>query len=381
MRMLAKARTMAIQRLLTLAILATLIVLSVGSAIVPASAGPDPTSGDWDSIVRAARTEGAVIVSGPRGLDELQTLVTEGFQAAYGIHVDYSRVGPDEIVRSVPQERARGEYRWDVFMGGNDTLMFNMKRLGVLAPIQPALILPEVRDPNNWEGNALPFFDHDGIGLAYGREAGQYFFVNTALVDPNSITTYRDLLDHKWKGQMFLTGDPREGGHARSIFTFFYEHPALGPEFVRQMLTEQDIHISRSDAETDEVLVRGEVMMCMCNRAQGALLAAERLPYQVLDPHRIAEGIDVTSSFANVALVDHPPHPNASVVFLNWLLSRETGTQIQARMGIPSTRADVPKTNVLRGTVPEPGWLVANHEDNLPRAAQMVTFLRTFMED
>ncbi len=377
MRLREKARLTAVQRVLTLVVTLGLFLVATNVGI----AGPDPTSATWDLTVRAARAEGVLWLSGPRGLDELQTLVTEGFQAAYGIRVDYSRVGPDEIVRSVPEERARGEYRWDIFMGGNDTLMFNMKRLGVLAPIRPALILPEVRDPNNWEGNVLPFFERDEVGLAYGREAGQYFFVNTTMVDPNSITTYHDLLDPRWKGQILLTGDPREGGHARSVFTFFYEHPNLGPDFVREMLTEQEIHITRSDTETDEAIGRGDFMMCVCNRAQGARLAAERLPYQVLDPHRIAEGIDVTSSFANVALVDRAPHPNAAIVFLNWLLSQETSAQIQTRMGIPSTRADVDRSNVLPGTVPEPGWLVANHEDNLPRAAQMVAYIRTFMED
>ena len=95
----------------------------------------------------------------------------------------------------------------------------------------------------------------------------------------------------------------------------------------------------------------------------------------------MAEGIDVTSSFANVALVDHAAHPNAATVFLNWLLSPQTAALIQDRMGIPSTRADVARDNVAPGTVPEPVWLVANHEDNLPRAAQMVEFLRTFMTD
>ena len=365
-----------IQRLLaTLVMLASMVAGSSADA-----AGPDPTGATWDSIVRAARAEGVLVLSGPRGLDELQTLITEGFERAYGIRVDYSRLGPDEMVRTVPQERAAGEYRWDVFLGGNDTLMFNMKRLGVLVPIEPALIRPEVRDANNWEGNALPFFESDHVGLAYGREAAQYFFVNTTLTDPNEIATYRAFLEPKWKGQILLTGDPREGGHARSAFTFFFEHPNLGREFVRQMLTEQ-VRITRSDQETDEALVRGDYLMCICNRAQGARLAAERLPYQVLNPHRIAEGIDVTSSFANVALVDRAPHPNAAIVFLNWLLSRETGVLIQERMGIPSTRADITRDNVPPGTVPEPGWLVANHEENLPRAAQMVEFIRTLMVD
>jgi hypothetical protein len=191
--MLRMTPAAALARILTLATTLGLFILASGVTL----AGPDPTAATWDTIVPAARAEGVVTISGPRGLDELQSLVTDGFQSAYGIRVDYNRLGPDEMVRNVPEERTRGEYQWDVFIGGNDTLMFNMKRLGVLAPIQPALILPEVRDPNNWEGNALPLFDHDGIGLSFGREAGQYFFVNTNQVSPTEITTYRDLLTPK----------------------------------------------------------------------------------------------------------------------------------------------------------------------------------------
>jgi iron(III) transport system substrate-binding protein len=367
----------ALARILTLATTLGLFILASGVTL----AGPDPTAATWDTIVRAARAEGVVTISGPRGLDELQSLVTDGFQSAYGIRVDYNRLGPDEMVRNVPEERARGEYHWDVFIGGNDTLMFNMKRLGVLAPIQPALILPEVRDPNNWEGNALPLFDHDGIGLSFGREAGQYFFVNTNQVSPTEITTYRDLLTPKWKGQILLTADPRQGGHGRSAFTFFFEHPNLGPDFVKRLLTDQEVRIINNDDEINDALAAADYLMCICNRAQGAFLANQRLPYRVLDPHRIVEGIDVTSSFANVALVDHAPHPNAAIVFINWLLSQETGTVIEQRAGIPSTRSDVSREWVEEGTVPEPGWLVANHEDNLPRAEQMVNFLRTFMEE
>src|SRR6266542_5147216 len=103
-------RSLAVQRVLTLFVTLGLFLAASAAA---ATAGPDPTSASWDAIVRAARAEGALQVSGPRGLDELQSLVTEGFEASYGIRVDYSRAGPDELVRNVPLERASGEYRWD----------------------------------------------------------------------------------------------------------------------------------------------------------------------------------------------------------------------------------------------------------------------------
>lgn len=272
-------------------------------------------------------------------------------------------------------ERAAGEYLWDVFIGGFDTLMIAAKPLGLLDPIEPALILPEVRDPSHWAGGRLPFFDNDGLGLSFMREAGQYFFVNTTRIDPDSITTYRDFLDPRWKGGILLTRDPRARGHGRSVFTFFFEHPNLGPDFVRTLLTEQDLIIPEDDEETDHLLVSGQYSMCICNRAQGARLREERLPFVVLDPHRVREGIDVTASFANLALVNRAPHPNAARVFINWLLSRDTAELVSRETGVPSTRADVPKDFVPPGTVPDPSWLVVTHEGNVPRLEEAVRFI------
>ncbi len=333
-----------------------------------------PDVEDWDGLLAAARAEGLVVLSGPRGHDTLQRVITSAFPAATRVQVDYRTPGAAEMLPRFAVERAAGRFEWDTIIGGTDSFLLGVKDLGYLDPIVPAL-RADISDGSNWVGGQLPFWDNDGMGVAVLRTAGQYFFVNTEMADPRSIRSYRDLLEPEWRGRILLTGNPRQGGHSRSVFTFFYKHPRLGPDFLRQLWLDQDVRIPQAHERAEELIRGGHFALCICNRAQQAMIAREKLPYELIDPHQIAEGIDITSSFANCALVNGAPHPNAARVFLNWLLSAEAGQLISEATQLPSTRADVSKENIPARTIPEPDWLVANTEANLPNALRMVDYL------
>ncbi len=66
---------------------------------------------------------------------------------------------------------------------------------------------------------------------------------DTNLVNPNEIKSYWDLLHPKWKGKMVAL-DPRVASTGTNI-RFFYHHPALGPEFIRRLFSEQRITLVR----------------------------------------------------------------------------------------------------------------------------------------
>src|SRR5262249_22577361 len=283
-----------------------------------------------------------------------------------------------ELLQLVPQERAAGNYLWDIFVGGTDTLLFNMKALRVLEPIGPALILPEVKDPKNWQGGSLPFFDNDGLGLFVLYGAARSFFVNTTAATPQEITSYRDLLTSKWRGQILVSRDPRVAGHGRSTFAFFYMHKDLGPEFIRALLR-QELRIPKDDHDAEVAVSRGQVGLCICNNAEAAILATEKVPVRVLDSRQIKEGGSVSSSFANVALVNRSPHPNAAKLYLNWLLSRETGNLLSKVTALASPRVDVNTEFVDPLALPEPGWPITNNESSLAKAIEMVEFLKSLM--
>jgi ABC-type Fe3+ transport system substrate-binding protein len=75
------------------------------------------------------------------------------------------------------------------------------------------------------------------------------------------------------------------------------------------------------------------------------------LPVDEFSPYHFKEGVNLSSAFGSLALMNRAPHPNAAKVFINWLLSRDGQTLFQKVMSQPgdarnSRRADVPKDHI-----------------------------------
>ncbi len=348
-------------------------------APIPSSALALEASAEWNKTLALARQEGRLRLSGPKGLEKFKQGLTESFETKFGITVEYVQLSPEQVLQRVREERAAGRYLWDIFIGGQDTLLFNLKSLGVLAPIESAFILPEVKDPKNWQGGKLPFFDRDRLGLFFLYGAGQYFYVNTELARPEEITSYWDLLNPRWKGKILVTRDPRIPGHGRLVFLFFYVHKELGPDFVRK-LAQDDLQIPKDDEQAEHWLTQGKYAICFCNNAEATKLANERLPVKLLDPRLVKEGIDVTSSFANVGFADRAPHPNAAKVYINWLLSQEAGTMLSKVTRLASPRVDVTKEFVKPSAVPQLGWPMLKREEMQEEATEMAKLLEELLE-
>jgi ABC-type Fe3+ transport system substrate-binding protein len=56
---------------------------------------------------------------------------------------------------------------------------------------------------------------------------------------------------------------------------------------------------------------------------------------------KIKEGYYAGSGSGNLALVKSPPHPNATKVFVNWLLSKDGQSAVTKALGQPTRRFDV----------------------------------------
>jgi ABC-type Fe3+ transport system substrate-binding protein len=75
------------------------------------------------------------------------------------------------------------------------------------------------------------------------------------------------------------------------------------------------------------------------------------LPVNEFSAFHFKEGVNLSSAFGSLALLNRAPHPNAAKVFINWLLSREGQTLFQKVISQPgdprnSRRLDVPKDHV-----------------------------------
>jgi ABC-type Fe3+ transport system substrate-binding protein len=75
----------------------------------------------------------------------------------------------------------------------------------------------------------------------------------------------------------------------------------------------------------------------------------------------MTEGTPTTASMGNISVLKQNPHPNATIVFLNWLLTREGQAVFSQSLRMPSARVDVPTTGLDPYYVRQPGEKIFNN--------------------
>ncbi len=200
-------------------------------------------------------------------------------------------------------------------------------------------------------------------------------FINPKLVKPGEITSYKDLLEPKWKGKIVLD-DPRKPGPGNATFLFFYLHPDLGPDYIRA-LAEQDVIILRDYQQELNGLARGRFPLLIgSSDATAEYKIRQGVPIAVVDTRTLKEGSDRNPANGAVALVNRAPHPNAAKVFINWLLSKETQTTYVREMSYVSARLDVPTDHVQKWRIPRDDAIRTYTEEALKKKKEIAPFLR-----
>jgi ABC-type Fe3+ transport system substrate-binding protein len=95
----------------------------------------------------------------------------------------------------------------------------------------------------------------------------------------------------------------------------------------------------------------------------------------------MAEGGWLTAGPGAVAVVNNAPHPNATKVYLDYLLSQEGQQSLGRAIGYASRRQDVPNDHVPGYFVPKAG---VTYQDNYKETYselrdQMVEFVRSIL--
>jgi len=329
-----------------------LVILLVLGTAASAAAAP-AWQEEWERVLSAAKREGEVAVMGPVGTDTRDAL-TIPFQKAHGIRVDYFGATGGQQATRLGMERRAGKYLWDIFVGGTTTGLTSLIPMAALDPMEPALILPEVKDAKNWRGGGLEFVDPGRQMVVMTPTHRVTLVVNTSMVDPRVFKSYKDLLDPKWKGKIVIQ-DPQLAGSSQATFTFFYLHPELGPNYIRALARQQPL-VLRDPAQALQMTGQGKHPIHLGPRDSILVDAIRRgVPIAIVEPSQLREGSDISPGAGNASLMNRPVHPNAAKVYINWLLSRD-GQQHYARaLGYVSKRLDVPAEYAEPWRVPQPG--------------------------
>jgi iron(III) transport system substrate-binding protein len=311
-----------------------------------AFSGEAASQSDWEKIIKAAELEGEVVYSASgshRFLDEFH----KSFPKIKTTSVSASC---SDIVSRIMTERRAGKYLTDVVRCGL-TSAHSLYRGKTLQPIDPALYLPEIRDPAKWWQGKHHYADPEGKYLFVSAASAYMRFAsyNTELVNPAEFKSYWDLLNPKWKGKIVAT-DPRTG-EGRNGARFLYFNPELGPQYLRRLLGQMELTFSRDYRQATDWLAQKRFAIFLFSQSDDTLNAKQQgLPVQVLDTTGWKEGAGLDPIGGAYALMDKPAHPNAAKVLLNWLLSREGQMAVQrdpeSAGRNDSLRIDIPKTDV-----------------------------------
>ena len=305
---------------------------------------------EWDRTIKAAETEGQVVVySG----DTFDSILLEVFQKRNPkIKVTTVTGRGFELGQRVLSERRAGKYIPDVFIQGATTpvVLLSAKALD---PIKPLLILPEVVDESKWFQAKHQYLDtgREYVFVFEGTARSGGIIYNTNLVNSSEMGSFWDLLQPKWKGKIVAI-DPLTAGPATHFERFFFFNKELGPEFLRKLFGEMDVTLTRQDERLVDWVAVGKFAFGLFPRGTD-VTAAEKVGLSVKSflPGHFKEGASLGSPIGTVSFFNRAPHPNAAKVVINWMLSREgqmTWLDYASKTEAvsDSMREDIPKDKV-----------------------------------
>jgi len=308
---------------------------------------------DWNKAVEAAKKEGQLVIYGS---PDFETLYAEFHKKYPEIKVTGVFGRGADVAKRVMAERRAGKFMADIYLNGQTTGYNVFYKAKALDPIPPMLVLPEVTDTSKWWQHKHFYLDPENKYLL-NFNGGTRIVVgyNTKLVNANEIKSYWDLLNGKWKGKIVAL-DPMVGGSGDAL-RFFYHSRLLGQEFLKKLFTEMDLVISNDSRQMGDWLAGGKFAFSIfgpVSRMDLDKMQIQGLPVDWFDPDHLKEGAYITGGSGGVALFNRPPHPNATKVAVNWLLSREGQIAYQrlftnGEEGPDSLRIDIPKDKVPRG--------------------------------
>ncbi len=329
-------------------LLATLnLAVPVGAAETKA-----PWQREWEKILDGGKREGEVRLWGEQEITHPDILAAFNKDYPFIKAITVSgRVG--DLMPRIIAERRAGKFLADIYSGGlGGRSFYDFHKAGVLDPLKPTLLLPEVVDASKWLNGEHSYADSEKqfVFMYEGSVAGNGLHYNTGLVDPKEFKSYWDLLSPKWKGKILLFERPGVG--SPSVVRFYY-HAQLGADFIKRLFGEMDVTVSQDRRQSSDWLASGKFPICIdcgdTDRAKQQGLPVDEFPHVNLKEASFEVS---TSGNSGIALINNAPNPNAAKVFINWFLSRAGQTTWQAVMNSKvqepsdSMRVDITKDKV-----------------------------------
>jgi ABC-type Fe3+ transport system substrate-binding protein len=316
--------------------LLVLLLLTPGSAPVLSAAETKPDwQIEWQKTTDLAKKEGKVVAGVPASA-ELRKNLEETFAKRFpGVEIEVSTARGPTNASKIAAEHAAGVRYYDVLISGSLTPL-SLLNAGILEPIETLMILPEVKEAKRWYGGHI--FSDNAKRFLYSFQAYQSenLWYNTELMKAEEFRSFDDLLNPKWKGKIGIL-DPRTAGGGTSTWSFLYK--IKGEEFLRK-LAAQDLLLARDQRLLGENLAKGRLALTI-GLTYYSLAPFIKANQPIKPLPEAKEGSYTSSGSGTLSVVKNSTRPNATRLFVNWLLSKEGQEVYGKAMGQATRRFDV----------------------------------------
>jgi len=330
----------------------------------PVLAAPAPAPGialykgadRGERILSGAKREGRVVFYS--GMIENQALrpIADAFKKKYPfIAVDYWRGDSRALVQKALTERRAGRVTGDILesTGGAEALV----RAGAVQPFYSS----------SAAGFATNYVDPQGMWVASRLD---YFAIgyNTRQVSAADVPkTYDDLLNPKWKGAIAWRTDSEIGADLFIAGVIREMGKVKGEAYLKRLAAQRIVNYAGSPRALVDRVGEGEYKIALEIYAHHPLISKTKgaaLDTQMLDP--------VPSTLSTVQLTSGAPHPNAAMLFIDFLLSKEGQEVLRAAQYLspnpqvdtdPSLRKIIPRLNGLKETVFTPELMFQSRDE------------------
>lgn len=192
-------------------------------------------------------------------------------------------------------------------------------------------------DSKAWYEGRLPWFDKEHTSAYLTLAPSTPLVVNTSLVKPGEINSFRDLLKPQWKGKIVL-GDPTFPGQGQQWFSVYAREELLGPDFMKALVKQEPVLIRDARLQAEWV-------------SKGKYPVSLAVGFAIFRPFtgagatvnflKTEEPDYLSAAVSYLGLINDAPHAAAARLFLNWVLSKEGSLVIQKSYERQSPRADI----------------------------------------
>lgn len=289
--------------------LGLLSVLAFAPGIAMAQGAPAA----WQQTVDKAKGQKLVIVN--QGNPAFDAMI-DAFSKKFGIKVDATVGRPSAVTARIRTEQRNGMFLPDVWWSITGQMTSIAVPAGMFDPFEKYLILPEVTDVANWRHPDYIYGDAQRMVFTHSHEVNQATFRNVDVMPEIKIDSYESLMNPKLKGRIVVRDAslPNAGSYAMAPI-----YKAKGADFLANFLKEQNPRVFDNAEQLDTQLIRGASPLAI--GGQNSSLSQCRLDggcKNIIEVEGFASAVS-----RGLAVFKNAPNPDATKVFVNWVLSKE----------------------------------------------------------